>query len=243
MLAAVMRNARLDVATVADPEPGPGQLLVRTRACGICGSDLHALQHGPDLVAMADEAAGLRGRATCPLPMINMDLSRDVVMGHEFVGEVLAAGAGATAHAVGDLVVSMPVAFDAAGHPPGGLLEPLPGRLRRADGAQRRPRPDRAQRALGPPRRADRADGRGGARREPLGHRARHRGRGARLRTGRARRRGRAGGEGHRADRRRRLLPHPSRPRRGPRRPPGGRPRPRPSRWPPGARPTAPTRS
>ena len=112
MLAAVMRNARLDVATVADPEPGPGQLLVRTRACGICGSDLHALQHGPDLVAMADEAAGSAG-GDLPLPMINMDLSRDVVMGHEFVGEVLAAGAGATAHAVGDLVVSMPVAFDA----------------------------------------------------------------------------------------------------------------------------------
>jgi threonine dehydrogenase-like Zn-dependent dehydrogenase len=132
MLAAVMRNARLDVATVADPEPGPGQLLVRTRACGICGSDLHALQHGPDLVAMADEAAGSAG-GDLPLPMINMDLSRDVVMGHEFVGEVLAAGAGATAHAVGDLVVSMPVAFDAVGlhqvgysnHYPGGYGEQM----------------------------------------------------------------------------------------------------------------------
>src|SRR5438874_1295870 len=26
---------------VAEPEPGPGELLVRTRACGICGTDLH----------------------------------------------------------------------------------------------------------------------------------------------------------------------------------------------------------
>ena len=26
------------------PEPGPGEVLVRVRACGICGSDLHAFR-------------------------------------------------------------------------------------------------------------------------------------------------------------------------------------------------------
>ena len=45
MRAAVMRNQRLVVADVPRPEPGPGEVLVRTLACGICGSDLHALRH------------------------------------------------------------------------------------------------------------------------------------------------------------------------------------------------------
>jgi len=45
MRAAVMRDRRLLVADVPVPEPGPGEVLVRTLACGICGSDLHALRH------------------------------------------------------------------------------------------------------------------------------------------------------------------------------------------------------
>ena len=35
MRAAVMRNQQLIVTTVPDPEPGPGEVLVRTLACGI----------------------------------------------------------------------------------------------------------------------------------------------------------------------------------------------------------------
>jgi threonine dehydrogenase-like Zn-dependent dehydrogenase len=45
MRAAVMRDRKLVVAEVPVPEPGPGEVLVRTLACGICGSDLHALRH------------------------------------------------------------------------------------------------------------------------------------------------------------------------------------------------------
>ena len=45
MRAAVMRDRKLVVADVPMPEPGPGDVLVRTLACGICGSDLHALKH------------------------------------------------------------------------------------------------------------------------------------------------------------------------------------------------------
>src|SRR5262249_23162755 len=44
MRAAVMRNRKLVVADVSVPEPGPGEVLVRTLSCGICGSDLHALK-------------------------------------------------------------------------------------------------------------------------------------------------------------------------------------------------------
>jgi len=43
MRAAVVRDRRLVVADMPAPEPGPGEVLVKTLACGICGSDLHAL--------------------------------------------------------------------------------------------------------------------------------------------------------------------------------------------------------
>ena len=80
MRATVMRDHRLVVDTVPDPVPGPGEVLVRTLACGICGSDLHTLKHGH---AFADAMEGTS---------MGMDLSRDVVMGHEFCAEILEYG-------------------------------------------------------------------------------------------------------------------------------------------------------
>ena len=41
MRAAVLRQGRIVVDDVPEPQPGPGQVLVETIACGICGSDLH----------------------------------------------------------------------------------------------------------------------------------------------------------------------------------------------------------
>src|SRR5262247_4175141 len=79
MRAAVMRNRRLVVADISRPEPGPGEVLVKTLACGICGSDLHALRHADRFV----EAARRAGSAFA------MDLSRDLVMGHEFCAEIV----------------------------------------------------------------------------------------------------------------------------------------------------------
>ena len=52
MRAVVMRNRQLVVADVPTPEPGPGEVLVRTLACGICGSDLHAFRHAERFVAI-----------------------------------------------------------------------------------------------------------------------------------------------------------------------------------------------
>jgi len=52
MRAAVVRDKRLIVADVPVPEPGPGEVLVKSLACGICGSNLHALKHA-DLFASA----------------------------------------------------------------------------------------------------------------------------------------------------------------------------------------------
>lgn len=84
MRAAIMRDAKIVVDTVPEPEPQAGEVLVATLACGICGSDLHALQHGPQMVEASREAGA---------PTV-MDLSRDVIMGHEFCAEILDYGPG-----------------------------------------------------------------------------------------------------------------------------------------------------
>jgi L-iditol 2-dehydrogenase len=61
------------------PEPGPGELLLRLRVVGFCGTDLFKLKTG--------------------------SAAQGAVLGHELVGEVIACGAGVAAFAVGDRVV------------------------------------------------------------------------------------------------------------------------------------------
>jgi threonine dehydrogenase-like Zn-dependent dehydrogenase len=77
MRAAVMRKGAIQVDDVPDPRPAEGEVLVRTLACGICGSDLHFLKH-------SQGAAGDAGSAG-----VSFDPARDLVMGHEFCAEVL----------------------------------------------------------------------------------------------------------------------------------------------------------
>jgi len=97
-----MRSKALVVDTLPDPTPGPGEVLVRTLACGICGSDLHALAHADKMV----EAARASGAP------FGLDPARDVVMGHEFCAEVIDYGPGTPVSvAPGRRVVSMPVVF------------------------------------------------------------------------------------------------------------------------------------
>jgi threonine dehydrogenase-like Zn-dependent dehydrogenase len=43
--AAIFRGGDIVVDTLPEPVPGRGQVLVKTLACGICGSDLHAAKH------------------------------------------------------------------------------------------------------------------------------------------------------------------------------------------------------
>jgi L-iditol 2-dehydrogenase len=62
------------------PAPQPGEVLVRVKACGICGSDVHGMD-------------GSTGRRIPPL-----------VMGHEAAGEIAAVGPGVTAWKAGDRV-------------------------------------------------------------------------------------------------------------------------------------------
>ena len=97
MRAAIMRDGILRVDEIGAPAPGPGEVLVKTLACGICGSDLHALKHIEKVVESAPGG-------------MTMDPARDVVMGHEFCAEVLDHGPGTEGTLpVGTRVCSVPV--------------------------------------------------------------------------------------------------------------------------------------
>jgi threonine dehydrogenase-like Zn-dependent dehydrogenase len=83
MRAALTRDKSIVVTEVPDPLPQEGQILVRTLACGICGSDLHALAD-PDAFMSTTARAG--GTAYDP---------RDgLVFGHEFAAEIVDHGPG-----------------------------------------------------------------------------------------------------------------------------------------------------
>jgi len=113
MRAAVMRDWQLRVDDLPDPVPGPGQVLTKVLACGICGSDLHLLAHGEESRRLQLELE--EGRPRDPLAPVPFEPSLDVVMGHEFCCEVVELGPGVERLRAGDVVVGMPVAFDAEG--------------------------------------------------------------------------------------------------------------------------------
>ena len=74
---------RFEIVDAPRPEIGPGDVLVRVRACGICGSDVHGMD-------------GSTGRRRPP-----------IIMGHEAAGVIEAAGA-----AVADWAPGGRVTFD-----------------------------------------------------------------------------------------------------------------------------------
>jgi len=118
MRAAVMRAKQIVVDELPDPTPGAGQVLVKTLACGICGSDLHALRH-------ADRMAQVAAEMGAP-PLLDPD--GDVVMGHEFCAEILEFGPGTLQNLrVGDRVCSMPMLFHAGGVAGLGYSNRFPG--------------------------------------------------------------------------------------------------------------------
>jgi threonine dehydrogenase-like Zn-dependent dehydrogenase len=118
MRAAVMRNKKLVVDNIPTPELGPGEVLVKTLACGICGSDLHTLKHAEKLVEVSRRSGGA----------FNMDLSRDIVMGHEFCAEVVDHGPNTQKNLkAGARVCSMPVLIRASGIQTVGYSNENPG--------------------------------------------------------------------------------------------------------------------
>lgn len=97
MRAVVLREGRLEVRETADPIPGQGELLLRTLSTAICASDVHFMDH-PDLGVNDPTGRSL------------YNANRDIVLGHEFVGEVVGHGPGCTdEHPLGTRVTSIPI--------------------------------------------------------------------------------------------------------------------------------------
>src|SRR5689334_4374201 len=75
----------LTVTTVPKPSAGPGEVLIAVQHAGVCGTDVH----------IADWDAWAQGRIKPPL-----------VVGHEFAGEIVAAGDGVSELRPGQLVTA-----------------------------------------------------------------------------------------------------------------------------------------
>jgi threonine dehydrogenase-like Zn-dependent dehydrogenase len=114
MRAVIRRNGKLVVDEMAVPTPGPGQLLAKSLVCGICGSDLHLLDHYDHMIDLTARLGAFS----------NMRKGADTVFGHEFCCEVVES---AGAFKAGDVVVSLPVLLSASGGDSIGLSSNIPG--------------------------------------------------------------------------------------------------------------------
>jgi len=89
MASQVWRNPRFSKAVVDDPSPGPGEVIVQVRRCGVCGSDTHCYESDPEGYVI------FSGPVQLP-----------VIPGHEYAGEVVAVGEGVRELQVGDLIAA-----------------------------------------------------------------------------------------------------------------------------------------
>lgn len=78
---------KIIIKQVDDPIPYKGELLIKVKTTGICGSDVHGY-------------LGITGRRTPPM-----------IMGHEFSGDISEIGKGVTKFDVGDRVTVQPIVF------------------------------------------------------------------------------------------------------------------------------------
>jgi L-iditol 2-dehydrogenase len=76
---------QMPLRDVAEPQAGPGEVVVEVKAVGVCGSDVHGY-------------TGSTGRRIPPM-----------IMGHEFTGVVAAVGEGVQDRKMGDRVVVQPL--------------------------------------------------------------------------------------------------------------------------------------
>lgn len=109
MRAAVLNKGKILVRDdVEEPTPGMGQALVQVKACGICGSDLHFAKHGASMLALGKEMSG--SMMSDAGAGNELDLDRDVYMGHEFAAELLELGPDTQSDIKpGALVTALPV--------------------------------------------------------------------------------------------------------------------------------------
>ena len=90
----VWRHPRITLTSVPDPSPARDEVVIRVRACGICGSDLHFVETDSDGYMLYP------GLVRAP-----------VVTGHEFAGVVEAVGPDVRDFAPGDAVCAEEIAW------------------------------------------------------------------------------------------------------------------------------------
>ena len=101
MKAAILDKGQIHVGDFPDPVPAQGQVLVKTCRCALCASDAHFLIAGETIVESSKKHGGAYAA---------VDLGRPIVMGHEFVGEILEYGKGsARPLPIGTKVTSVPI--------------------------------------------------------------------------------------------------------------------------------------
>lgn len=85
----VWRSPRLSLESLAEPRVGPGLVLLKPKACGVCGSDVHFFE--------TDDKGYMLYPGLTRFP---------VVIGHEFSGEIVEIGEGVTELRPGDMVTA-----------------------------------------------------------------------------------------------------------------------------------------
>ncbi len=95
--AAVFGVKDIRLVNVSDPECNPDGVVIKVKACGICGSDMHVYNSGLLLEDSTKEIDGYR------------------IIGHEFTGEIIEVGKDVKDFKVGDRVASV--------HNKGGMAE------------------------------------------------------------------------------------------------------------------------
>jgi len=125
MKAAVHYGSRdIRVEEVAIPKINAGEVLLRVKACGICGSDIHEYKLGL-------------------YPELGIPVGKGKIMGHEFSGEVAEFGSGVEGLKIGDRVVAISnggnaeyVKISAMARP---LILPIPASLSYMEAATNEP--------------------------------------------------------------------------------------------------------
>ena len=118
MRAMVLRSGELRIDEVPDPTPQKGQIIIKSLCCCICASDLHMIHHAERLATWSKEHGG----------PFDFDPHKDVVLGHEFCGEIVEIGAKiSSCLSIGDRVVSQPVVFGDSGFAVLGYSNDYPG--------------------------------------------------------------------------------------------------------------------
>jgi len=83
----LVRPKEFEMREIETSSPGPGEVLIRIKAVGICGSDIHYYQHGK---------------------IGNFVVEKPIILGHEAAGEVVEVGEGVSDLKPGDRVAIEP---------------------------------------------------------------------------------------------------------------------------------------